>query len=276
MKRFLRHYRLFFSMMGGMTVLLVTFSVSAQTLFLDGFESGDRSATQNNIRWILPGGNISINSLRPRTGSYAMEFRFPARPDGQDSSAEQRIALGASYTDLWIKYDFYVPTNYYHRTQSGAANNKYFAIYRNPYTNPGFQVNFSTQPNGSGGSHLEIHTQDNGREAPVQSPSSARNFLTSADAGRWHNLILHIKVPTGPSTNDGVMQLWKNGTQIVNLTNLASWGGTGQNYMDEAYILGWSNSGYTNETIFYVDNFEVSNTPLGVNPPAAPPVPTVE
>mgnify|MGYP007022268465 CR=1 FL=1 len=58
------------------------------------------------------------------------------------------------------------------------------------------------------------------------------------------------------------MQLWKNGNQMVNLTNLASWGGIDENYFDAAYILGWSNSGYASDTLFYVDNFFISNAPL--------------
>jgi len=255
--------------MSSMPAFLAISNAEAQTLFQDGFESGNLSYTQNGIRWGDSASTV-VNALNPRTGTSALQFRYPGVADGQDGWAEQRVELGASYTETWVMFDLYIPANYYHRTQSGAANNKFFALYRNPYTSPGFQVNFSTIPNGSGGSNIEIHSYNNGSESPIQTPTSGSNFITSADAGHWLNIVMHFKVPTGQGTNDGVMQLWKNGSQIVNITNLASWGGTGKNYFDAAYILGWSNSGYANETLFYVDNFVISDSPLGANPPGAP------
>ena len=256
----------------GMVAVLATSTVNAQILFQDGFESGNLNHTQNNIRWSPGGARTSISTTRVRSGVRSLEFSFEAAANGQDSFSEHRIMLnpGVGYTDLWIRYDLYVPANYYHRTQSDSANNKFFALFRDPYTSPGFQVNFSTEPNGSGGSNIDVRYFNNGLGQGSRSQASADNFLTSTDAGRWHNIIMHFKVPTGQNTNDGVMQLWKNGSEIINITDLASWGGSGMNYFDQAYVLGWSNSGYAQQTDFYVDNFVISDTPLGVNPPGAP------
>ena len=224
----------------GMVAVLATSTVNAQILFQDGFESGDLTHTQNNIRWAPEGVRASISTTQVRSGTRSFQFSFEGVPNEQDSFSEHRILLTPRYTDLWIMYDLYVPANYYHRTQSDSANNKFFAIFRDPYTSPGFQVNFSTTPNGSGGSNINVHYYDNGAEQGYLSPASGQNFITSSDAGRWHNIIMHFKVPTGQDTNDGVMQLWKNGSEIINITDLASWGGSGMNYFDQAYVLGWS------------------------------------
>ena len=253
----------------GVVAVLATSTVNAQILFQDGFESGNLTHTQNGIRWAPEGVRTSISSTQVRSGTRSLEFSFEAVPAGQDSFSEHRVTMTSRYTDLWIMYDLYIPANYYHRPESG-ANNKFFAIFRDPYPASGYSVNFSTYPNGSGGSHIEVHYFNNHAEEPYLTPESGRNFITSADAGRWHNIILHFKVPTGQGTNDGVMELWKNGSRIVNITNLASWGGSGTNYMDQAYLIGWANSGYAQQTDFYVDNFVISDTPLGVNPPGAP------
>ena len=240
------------------------FSASDSVLFQDGFESGDLTHTQNNIRWAQEGVRTSISTTPApvREGARSFEFSFEAAVDDKDSFSEHRILLTPKYTDLWIMYDLYVPVNYHHRTQRDSDNNKFFAIFRNPYTSPGFQVNFSTTPNGSGGSNIDVRYMNNGAEQGSLTPTSGQNFITSTDAGRWHTIIMHFKVPTGQNTNDGIMQLWKNGSEIINITNLASWGGSGANYFDQAYVLGWSNSGYTEQTNFYVDNFVISSKPL--------------
>ncbi|MHB8346841.1 MAG: heparin lyase I family protein [Acidiferrobacterales bacterium] len=255
----------------------------ATDLFQDGFESGNLSHTENNIEW-ASSASTSVNSVNPLTGSYSLQFYYKAVPPGKDDWSEQRIELyhpyntakalagGNEYTDLWFKYDLYIPSNYYHRIQPNGRtdNNKFFALYRDPYTVPGFQVNFSTEPNGSGGSNIEVHYMRNGVDQTPLSPWSGRNFITSADLGHWHMIVIHIKAPTGNDTDNGVMQLWKDGKQIVDITNLNDWGGTSKNYFNAAYLLGWANSGYTRTTIFYIDNFVISTSPIGVNPPAAP------
>ena len=234
----------------------------ATVLFRDGFESGNLTHTASGIVW-GSSAHTRVNSANPRTGSYSLQFNYRAVPPGRDDWSEQRIQFHHPYTDLWFRYDLYIPGNYYHRIQpSSPSNNKFFAIYRDPYRIPGFQVNFSTEPNGSGGSDLEVHYYYNGTEQKPISPASAENFITSADLGHWHTIVIHVKVPSGNDTYDGVMQLWKDGTQFVNITNLDSWGGMDKNYINAAYFLGWSNSGYTQKTDFYIDNVIISDSPI--------------
>jgi hypothetical protein len=76
---------------------------------------------------------------------------------------------------------------------------------------------------------------------------------------------MHFKVPSTISARDGVAELWKNGATIMSNKTLNS-GGTSAalNNMDECYILGWANSGFTQETVMYVDNVVFSDTPLPV------------
>ncbi len=242
----------------------------ATVLFRDGFESGNLKHTENGIVW-GSSAHTRVSSANPRTGTYSLQFNYLAVPPGKDDWSEQRIQFHRPYTDLWFRYDLYIPGNYYHRIQpSSPSNNKFFAIYRDPYGIPGFQVNFSTEPNGSGGSNLEVHYYYNGTEQKPISPEGAGNFISSADLGHWHTIVIHVKVPSGNDTNDGVMQLWKDGRQFVNITNLDSWGGTNKNYIDAAYLLGWSNSGFTRKTDFYIDNVIVSDSPISPDSPVAP------
>jgi hypothetical protein len=233
---------------------------NATTLFTDGFESGNLSHTENGVAWI-DSQSVAVTSSVAASGKYSLQFNFAGVPDGQDSWAEQRISL-PQRSDYWFKYKLYIPTNYYHRTQTYEANNKFLAVYQAPYlkTNTGFQVNFSLEPNGSGGSDVEVHHYNGGVEGPVQ--LVYRNFITDVDKGKWMELIAEVKVPTSATSNDGVMKLWKNGQQVVNITNMASWGGTGKNYIDQAYFLGWSNSGFTQSTALNIDDVQIADSQL--------------
>ncbi len=230
------------------------------TLFTDGFENGTLSRTaQNGVAWI-DSTSTAVSSSVAATGKYSLQFNFAGVPLGEDSFAEQRISMPQK-SDYWFKYKLYIPSNYYHRNDD-YANNKFLAVYQAPYlkTNTGFQVNFSLQPNGSGGSDVEVHHYNGGSEGPVQ--LVYRNFITDADKGKWMEVIAEVKVPTSATSKDGVMKLWKNGTQVVNITNLPSWGGSGKNYIDQAYFLGWANSGFAQNTALNIDDVVIADSPL--------------
>jgi hypothetical protein len=272
--------------------LAITFSLAlglgsghsmAGVLFEDGFESGNRRTAMNGFYWGGSTDNVRPTTSRALTGNYSLEFPFAGVPSGQDSFEEQRIHFGKPYTELWFKYDLYIPSNYVHRRNEG-DNNKFFAIFNNSYR-PGFQVNFSLYPDyrtNSGGSNIVIHYFRNGVEQPYIDEEVP--FIRSADLGKWHRIVMHFKVPTTLNTSDGVMEIWKNGELIISKRNLASNGTSGLNYMDEAYILGWANSGFSQTTYMYVDNFVISDSaispgadaPRAVVSPPNPPSLTVQ
>lgn len=95
---------------------------------------------------------------------------------------------------------------------------------------------------------------------------------------------MHFKVPTSSSSYDGVAELSKNGTSIISVNKLGNFGSQGRNYMNEAYFLGWANSGFTQQTTFHIDNVVFRDTPFdAVDPtnkedplPSAPPSLKVE
>lgn len=57
----------------------------------------------------------------------------------------------------------------------------------------------------------------------VYSDNSAQNVTVTAvspTAGTWYEVLLHYKLATGPGANNGIAQIWVNGTAILNLTNV--------------------------------------------------------
>ncbi|MES9991874.1 MAG: heparin lyase I family protein [Candidatus Thiodiazotropha sp.] len=233
---------------------------------MDGFESGDLSSSANGVSY---GGNVetAVSTENSLMGDYSLRFTYPAAPNGSDSFSEQRMNYPQT-NELWIRYNLYVPTNYVHRTQSGAANNKFLAVYKDEYRYPGFQVNWSLSPDGSGGSNLSLHRYRNGSEQRVISPSNGIGvgFITQADRGKWIQIVARIKAPSSQNSSDGVMQMWKDGEFVTNETTLDNYGGAGENYMDELYLLGWSNSGFSEQTVFYIDDLHINDGTPFVQP----------
>jgi len=235
--------------------------------FSDGFESGNLSHSESGIDY----GQIEsakVSSKKAKSGSKSLQFHFVPNSHGNDAFSEVRMTLPRR-DELWIKYDLFIPTNYQHRDVS-PANNKFLAVYRDPYTNPGFQVNFSLEPDGSGGSWLAGYINHKGNEAPRQYDDESEFFITDSDLGKWMSLIMHIKVPSGKNSKDTVMQMWKNGHLVANYKGVNAHGGDNKNYIDELYLLGWSNSGFKNDTYFYLDNIVISDSPLVDKIPMAP------
>ncbi len=73
------------------------------------------------------------------------------------------------------------------------------------------------------------------------------------DLGKWMEVIIHVKVAS-KSNNDGVVQVWKNGEKYFDATNVKNYSDMGYNYYDKGYLLGYSNSGFEEETNLYIDN----------------------
>lgn len=241
---------------------LIAGQANAGIMLQDNFDTGQRVA--NGVFEGYWGGSVRTSVGTHSPGNYGLIFSFHDEANG-DSFAEQRVRFPAKQ-QVWVSYDLFIPSNYYHRTQaSNGQNNKFFAIFNNNYV-PGFQVNFSMEPDGNGGSRLDIRFYDFGRErgngAFEPSGGWPRIIDRNADLGKWMKIVMQFKVPTSDSVNDGVMKIWKNGTQLLNINNLNSHGTSGFNYMDQAYILGWSNSGFAQQTNLIVDNVVFSDEPL--------------
>jgi hypothetical protein len=261
-----KDHRFDFRFLSSVAVLsLASSAATSATIFTDSFENGSLASAQNGASW---GGSrdTAISTSRYFSGQSSLQFTFEAGPLGDDAFSEQRINLPRR-SAYWFHYKLFIPSNYHHRSD-GASNNKFLAVYRAPYQTPGYQVNFSLQPNGAGGSNLDIHHYRNGSEQKVR--RVATNFITDADRGKWMDVIAEIRVPSSSTAYDGVMRLTKNGSVVASVTDLGAWGGTDANYIDQAYFLGWSNSGFNDTTVMYIDDVVISDTPIGAVVPRAP------
>lgn len=258
--------------------LLTGFAVSghSEIFFQDGFESGDKSFTQNGVRW-ADSNSVTVNTANPKSGSYGMQMRYWATPNNEDSWSEQRFSLGGNYPDIWVSYDMHIPANYNHRTQSGSANNKAFLyMWSGNYGSPnGPMIGPEFWPNGDGTSNASMRVFGPGLDRHIWDACPVA--IKSSDAGKWVKIIAHYKYASS-SNNDGIAQIWKvyadGSTELTcNVTN-GAWYVAGARGFDQGYLLGWSNSGFNEDTSFQIDNIVMSTTSLLPGTAAAPMAPT--
>lgn len=264
-------------------------SAAADVIFRDGFETGDRSSSTNGFVWSRTGDRVYVSSDTARTGTHSLCFFYLGKPSGEDSTAEQRFKLGAPRTEIWMQFWVKIPKNYYHRDDS-PSNNKFITLWSKDYTDYGNSVIIGLWSDTHWDNVLKARVTDTGNTVvnwgsvgPPKGPSDSTLFIDRAtDLGKWIEVTFHWKLASGKGANDGVVELWKGDEdgrrQLFSRHDVPNWGpddgkDPAYNFLDQGYLFGWANSGFSNDTYFYVDDFTVSTSPL-IPIPVAPKSPT--
>ncbi len=250
----------------------------AQVIFTDDFEGGNLSKTQNGFKW-TSSASTKVVSFQ---GTQALRFWFGGTGAGSgDAWAEQRFFLGSYYRDVWIQYDVYIPTNYIQRVPpSGSKNDKAFVqLWTDTYkdTGVGIKGGFHSFADGNGLGDLGFLQASPPNTGLIFQPGA--KHIDKSELGKWTRVVINIRAGTGSS--DGLARVWKDGVLIYDYSKAAKPNNNFTKFMYEpgrnnrfnnGYLLGWSNSGFAQDTLIYIDNFIFSTTPLNMNfdPPSAP------
>lgn len=245
----------------------------ADVIFKDDFETGDLTHTSSGAKWGSK-TNVSVSGAQARTGNYAAQFVFAGNTSlaaNADAFAELRFDLGRTTEELWIQFSMYVPTNYQHRNAESSDNNKLFRLWGADYSDAE-KIGFSTWPTVDGYSTARADwSRDNGGLGPKGALCDA--FITASDLGKWMTIRIHLDAAT--ETQGGTLQLWKNGALVINNDGTVDsyWASNIHAYR-YGYLLGWSNSGFTQTTNMYIDDVVFATTEAdlegGANPPSPP------
>lgn len=244
----------------------------------DGFESGDLSYTNAaGFIWGLQnapgrlGVNVSVSSDHAYSGSYSLAFRYPAKPLDKDATAEQHFILAANASDapneVWIEYMVRVPENYKHRDATGGDNNKLLAIWAENYggsaTEAMFVAEFERTNDDTSYIRYSVGAGEGETVAVTQNMDVRETLFSAGDRGKWVQLRFHLKIGDLAGT-PGVLDTYKDGLLIGSMP--ADWivaEGESFDYFRKGYLFGWSNSAYNEDTIFYIDDFQVYSSSPG-------------
>lgn len=220
-----------------------------QPFFQDDFETGTMRDA-NGFSWTRS-EFAYVRTDMAHAGNYALKFRYSAAAVGKDSFSEQRFDLGRDLTKLWVEYYLYVPANFEMRSGS-SANNKFFSIFATKYSKVG-DVQVVAEYERSGPDTSTVRMLSMSGKANVAAKKHATPLATSM-RGKWLRIRLQFETSTGAGRNDGVIKLWRDDTLIYSHEQMDIWFAGGRNYWRNGYLLGWANTGFTQETSFFVDD----------------------
>lgn len=229
--------------------LMLIFFVHAATADViaeDDFESGKLSPVWGSLT------SASVVDLPKETkrDGRAMRFFFKGGNSTADSFSEARFDLGREYLQLTIEFDMYVPTNYNHRRPGdNTNNNKFFRLWTKTYDDLE-KVGASMLTEGGGSTIGSDYRKavDKGQSTAVMNESG---FITAEDRGRWMAVRIDVKAATDKSL--GSIKIFKNGKLHLNDSTIKNHVAGEQGYR-YGYLLGWANSGFSEDTIIYLDN----------------------
>jgi hypothetical protein len=265
----------------------------AQELFFDDFSSGDLSKVQNGVKW-AGSTRSAVYTGFGRSDNRSLRMQFEAAAPGSDSFAEQRfdLGLGKNYTDVTIEWWVFYPNGteglgprFIHRNES-PGNNKLFRLWKGNRSdgNDGYSqathkhgVSTLQSSNAAGNERAYVEWSDggemdsNGSHYNTSAARGVENFITDAYRGRWIQMKIVNRSATA-ANNDGVIEVWRDGIRVMNANTLDSYAtvGAAGNGFDFGYIMGWANSGFTENTYLYIDDVKISSGAISSPVPKPP------
>lgn len=241
-----------------------------QGIYQDNFENGiSFELAENGFKWEgKVDVNIATDPFEPSNKVAGFTFGGDVE-ENDDSFSELRFKMDRLYQELWIRYRLYVPENYYHRDAEGSDNNKgYIMLWSGEYNNEcNILVANSWWPLADGGTKSmgQWKTNTNTSRHYNEETYSGISIDQSADLGKWQDIVIHVKVADFELKNNGILQIWKNGTLINSHIDIDNYSRDGiLNGIDQGYILGWSNSGFAEDTLLLVDDFAIGETAASI------------
>lgn len=239
-----------------------TAAEAAAPFFSDNFDNGLRT-NANGFSWGTGGPRVSVSTERAFSGSHALRFRFGPDTLKQDSNAEQRFNLGRYLAEYWVDYMLYIPSNFVQRNDL-PNNNKFFMTWRDTYsdvTGGTWRIGYEYQGTDSRirpmSSRWDLNSWTDGG---LNHPQNGAPFIGGSGPmkiGQWNRVRLQFRAASSRTAADGVMRMWINDSLFAEMTN-----GKFHNFyatpvdavLRNGYFMGWSNSGFAQETVFFIDD----------------------
>ena len=228
----------------------------AAPFFSDDF-AGPARNNANGFTWNSTGARVAPVVF---DGFNCLRFRFGPDAIGEDSSAEQRFEMGRNLSELWVEYDLHIPSNFALRADF-PANNKFLALWTDTYDAAGrITVVLEYERNGTDSSRSRsIANGSESQAAGMLSNAGDRtyteSFITAAKAGAWYRIRVHFRMASASGQTNGVFEVMMGNELVWRSRSDYVWypvNGSSVAYIRNGYLMGWANSGFTDETDFHL------------------------
>lgn len=241
-------------------------------LFQDIFTGGVKAGMQNNCRWTGVNGSAPPAVVPDPTNpsGFSLRFRFLGNTaTWADAFCEQNYELDpVGFEQLFFYLEWGVPANYFHRNDpNGSDNNKGFRIWGGRYATDDRDTSYGNSSVKAGYSTLP-HEPGHARYGESKVITEFGN-LDAVGSGNWstgpwtpwfakgtiekHCMFVRRGTTGGTTTTpgiggDAILKLWRNGVKVYDRADLDIYTTGGWNRFRYGYVLGWSNSGFTEQT----------------------------
>ncbi len=234
---------------------------SAQAVFADDFELGEYRPNVNGFGH--GGSKIPVTTEQAHSGRYSLKFVYGPDAPGEDSWAEHRFRLGDGVQEVWVEYYVRAPLNYAHRDDQGSDNNKFFFVDDRTRGTYNVRMLLEGRPDPVAGSITKARPmwgtspELGGRASSSWGMENPSGLITNESLGKWVHFRFHLKVSDTGQRN-GIFKMWRDDVLFINEIGLANDPVDGvSNRFKGGYLMGWSNSGFTEQTVFYLDDFKI-------------------
>lgn len=271
----------------------IAMNCNAETLFIDDFENrgmgNELKTLYNAAGYGWSSNNCGNGDQCPvisddiaHSGTYSLKFTFGGGPDADDAFSEQRYVLGENKNEAYIQWYQYFPSGapgeglgpeWQHRNSSSGDNNKMLKLWADVYgAGKTVSTGVSTLNVGDSGDSyfMPVYgTNLSGGTGPFGEPFGSVK-VDDSTRGKWLKIQFHLKTASS-SNNDGIIKMWIDDKLVLDSHDLPLYPSGGiDNFFRHGYIMGWANSGFAQTSYTYIDDFEISDTFIGANPPSAP------
>jgi hypothetical protein len=243
--------------------------------YTQGTTEATARANADGFTWSTGNARTSVAEVPAGRSGWGLQFRYGPDADGADSSAEQRFNMGRDLAAVWIEYSLYVPANFAHRSQASSTNNKFLMIWNTTYGSGSgtWQAGYEYTRSTATASNVRIMSSlESGTNSlfVTDRASFADNGKAFIGTGRplvpgsWHTIRLQFQRSSASEASDGVMRVWIDGTLFAeSFGKFRNNADAGTTVLKQGYFMGWSNSGFTEETLFFIHGAKFYDTDPG-------------
>jgi len=235
-------------------------------------------ANDNGFTWSTGNTRMSVAEVPAGRTGWGLRFRYGPDANGADSSAEQRFAFGRSVSHLWLDFDVHIPSNFAHRTQATAINNKFLSFWRDSYGAAGqtWMVGYEYETSAGVTPDSNIRVVSNRWDFAFWSSATnggynvtgqGARFIANSGAvlvrGAWNNVRMELKAASNSTATDGIQRMWINGVLHSEITNAKFWNPNSaepDTVLKNGYFWGWANSGFAEETLVHIHGAKFYDT----------------